>query len=617
MPLQINSLLNDRYEIRDLLGQGAMGSVYGARDTLRDMDCAVKELRLDKLTLEGAEDRTLAKRNAQLGEADDMAVGDACLDATNPRLVNLPRYGKIIEQFKASAKLLHQLTHPGLTPVLDYFANPDDARYYLVTERVYGEDLAKWQEVAPRGRIPEPDVLSWTDQVLDILAYCQDREIPVIHCDIKPANIVLDSNGRVFLVDFGIAQAARRGEGRSLGAGYTAHYSAPEQHEGYVDEKSDIYAVGATMYKLLTGSLPPPAPERACATPLTSPRQLVPGVSQIVSDVVMRALDLNPEKRFTNAAQMRAALPPIGRLRQCDTLVLDARVGSLAWSPSGLDVNMLAIGCSSATVRLWDMQTRRMVRSLSGSRGYVYTLQFSSCGQFLVSGSSAGSAQMWSVGTGKAVREVELGAGPLRGIAFATSDDDLWLACDEWKIVHWSPRMNEIVQQINPPKVPGYVMALTLAPTTGYLATGESSGSVRLWRTTDGSLAEELQGSEDPITGLAFSNGGELLAATSLGGQILCWDLKKRQLSYSSRRTPPAFAPTLSPDDRWLAFAWGSGSIHLLSAMTGLALPLTLEGHTDVVRALAFARAVAPDSPSRMALASGSDDGTVRIWWLE
>lgn len=595
-----------------------MGSVYSARDTLRDMDCAVKELRLDKFALEDAEDHTIMKRSRESGDSLDAVAEVNPFDATKPRPANVPRYGRVIEQFKRSAKLLHQLSHPGLTPVLDYFANSEDARYYLVTERVNGEDLAKRQEAAPRRRIPEPDVLSWIDQVLDILVYCQDREIPIIHCDIKPANILLDANGRVFLVDFGIAQSGHRSEGRSLGAGYTPGYSAPEQHNGYVDARSDIYSIGATMYALLTGGSPPPAPERVSQSALATPRQVVPGMSQTVSDVVMKALELDPERRFADAAQMRAALPPIGRLKQCSTLMLDARVGSLAWSTSGVERGLLAIGCSDATVRLWDMQTHGLARALSGSRGYIYGLQFSAGGEFLASGSSAGCAQILSVGTGKTIKEVNPGVGPVRGLAFRAQDKELWLACDEQKLICWAPRMDQIVYQVSLPKSPGCVMSLAFAPAIDLLATGDSAGLVRLWQAADGTTVGELRGGKEPITGLAFSNKGDLLAVTDLAGRIFVWNLRTRKLSYSpSSRTPPAFAPAFSPDDRWLAFAWGTGSIHLMSAEIGLSLPLALEGHTDVIRALAFAPSVVSDSPSRMALASGSDDGTVRIWWLE
>ena len=153
--------------------------------------------------------------------------------------------------------MLANLDHPNLPKVSDYFS--DGGNEYIVMEYVEGEDLAS---VLARhgGPLPEQSVLPWADQVLDALEYLHgQRPNPILHRDIKPANIILTPQGRIKLVDFGLVKlldpnnphtaTAMKGMG-------TPEYTPLEQYAsgvGHTDARSDIYALGATLYHLLTG----------------------------------------------------------------------------------------------------------------------------------------------------------------------------------------------------------------------------------------------------------------------------------------------------------------------------------------------------------------------------
>ena len=286
------NLLKGRYRIETELGAGGMGAVYRAFDTLHEEPCALKELRLGHLPSE--------HKPCTPQDPDDTRIHHE----HNPSTVTRE---KIIEQFLFEAKLLVKLDHPNLPKVRDYVAEGEN--YYLVMELIEGHNLAMMLASANGKPFPVKQVMGWTDQVMDALAYCHQRG--VIHRDIKPSNMIITPSGKIYLVDFGVAKASFGG--RALIESFTSGYSPPEQHtgKGYTDERSDIYALGATLYTLLTGREPPGAPERMNGTDIPSPRSVVPGIPSALSEAVMRAMEIEPQDRFQSVNDMRIAL---GRL---------------------------------------------------------------------------------------------------------------------------------------------------------------------------------------------------------------------------------------------------------------------------------------------------------------
>lgn len=265
MPLAPGSVLNNRYRIDRLLGQGGFGAVYAARDLQLDGPCAVKE--------------------------------------------NLETSPAAQAQFSREARLLFNLRHPNLPRVFDHFVVPGQGQY-LVMDYIEGEDLRTLLE-RQGGPLPLAQVLPWLVQVCDALTYMHTRTPPVIHRDIKPANIRITPEGQAVLVDFGIAKSFEASKQTSTGArALTPGFAPPEQYgAGLTDPQSDVYALGATAYNLLTGQAPPESVMLMTgAETLTPAHVLNPAIPPGVSLAISQALQCHRPQRTRSAAEFKAAL---------------------------------------------------------------------------------------------------------------------------------------------------------------------------------------------------------------------------------------------------------------------------------------------------------------------
>ena len=266
------TLYEGRYRVRQKLGQGGMGAVYLADDT------------------------RLPGRQVALKENQNTAPGAQ-------------------SQFKREALMLARLRHPNLPQVTDYFIEAG-GQQYLVMDYVPGENLSQLMKQA-KGPLPVEEALSAVEQVMQALHYMHTARDPdsgaprpVIHRDIKPANIKRTPEGRAVLVDFGIAKAeGATATATALSArALTPGFAPIEQYNGSTDERSDVYALGATLFALLTGILPPSATNMATGTPLPPPRQLNRLVPERYSKVIERAMRLQPRDRYQSIAEFYQAL---------------------------------------------------------------------------------------------------------------------------------------------------------------------------------------------------------------------------------------------------------------------------------------------------------------------
>jgi serine/threonine-protein kinase len=218
--------------------------------------------------------------------------------------------GKLAElrdQFRREAHVLANLNHPNLPRVTNFFQWYGNA--YLVMDFVEGKSLE--QLIERQGAIPEATVMRWASQLLDALHACHTHRI--IHRDIKPQNIIIRTDEQAVLVDFGLAKLWDPDHPRTQriirGMG-TRAYASPEHfyvHGRHTEPRSDIYSLGATLYHALTGYEPPSAIERGGNDPL--PSQGLGGQIQPQTErIILRAMSLNPDQRFTNARDMQATL---------------------------------------------------------------------------------------------------------------------------------------------------------------------------------------------------------------------------------------------------------------------------------------------------------------------
>lgn len=248
-------VLQGRYEIIDQLGQGGMGTVYLARDhRLHGRTYVIKKLRDDFFRDEDRE--------------------------------------KAMAFFMREIEVLCDLKHPNIVDIKDHFPEGDD--YYILMEYVEGKNLHEM--LHERGEpFSEEQVLEWSVQICKVLHYLHTHEPPVIYRDLKPSNVMIDTLGRVKLVDFGIARQYRDDSDNTHVV--SAGYSPPEQYWGAAEPRSDVYALGATMSFLLTGQEP-------LALQTSSPRKIIDTLSEHIDYVVQRATAQDPWLRFQNALEM-------------------------------------------------------------------------------------------------------------------------------------------------------------------------------------------------------------------------------------------------------------------------------------------------------------------------
>jgi len=276
MTLVTGQVLNNRYRIVKLLGQGGFGAVYRAWDMNMKAACAVKE--------------------------------------------NFDTTPAAQSQFEREATLLFGLRHHNLPRVYDHFLIANQGQY-LVMDFIEGENLQDMLDQGGPGRAPgsplaEGQALAWIGQVAEALEYMHRQNPPVIHRDIKPANIVINPQGEAVLVDFGIAKAYDPRFKTTQGArAVTPGYSPHEQYgQGTTDSRSDVYSLGATLYTLLTGSVPVESIQRMVHDPLLPPLQVNPAISAQASVVILKAMSSDPDQRFTDGGAFKAALEGAARV---------------------------------------------------------------------------------------------------------------------------------------------------------------------------------------------------------------------------------------------------------------------------------------------------------------
>ncbi len=272
--LPANRLLQDRYLILKKLAQGGQSAVYLVADTL---------------------DNSAQYAMKEMSESD----------------LSLTERKQAIADFQREADMLRLLNHPALAKVYSTFV--EDAKHYMVMEYVAGRNLE--EVLAEAGKpLVEAQVVAWGIALCDVLAYLHRQDPPIIYRDLKPSNIIVRADESVKLIDFGIARFHQTGQSKDTVCLGTDGYAPIEQYSGKTELGSDIYALGATMYHLLTNKVPAAAPTRvANVASFLPPRQLNPALSGAVEAVILRAMEVHPTQRYADAGEMKAALEGIGR----------------------------------------------------------------------------------------------------------------------------------------------------------------------------------------------------------------------------------------------------------------------------------------------------------------
>lgn len=599
-------IIYNRYRVVQQLGQGGFGAVYRVWDLHLKRPYALKE--------------------------------------------NLDTSPEAQRQFFREATLLSNLNHPNLTRVTDHFDIPGQGQY-LVMDFVEGEDLETKLE---RGPLSEHEVLPWLEQICAALTYLHRQQPPIIHRDLKPANIRITHDSRAMLVDFGIAKTYDPQARTTMGArAVTPGYSPPEQYgHGTTDARSDLYALGATLYAALTGQEPPESVQLMLGTPLTPPRTLNSNISPVIEAAILKAMALRPEDRFQTAEAFWTGLiapQPVQVTVSSGLLNTFPTVAPPGTIPSS---TTLGPSLKDTWQRLWG---QRVVRSLLlGSSGLMVFLVVSLLGLSILKGNrdSASSPtnappsleSFVQVPTSTATPMPVVNTNPTHTpsptASFTPSrtatltppptatptptplpPQSETLVFRNGVTVPWppAPLSNENVTQIEQLGVwslGARVLRVAFTPDgTGmaaalYRPLQSPKGLVYLWSTQDGLTPKLIQSHVGAASGLDISSNGTYLAWGTWTGDVAIYDLASAnvlvrpeggKLSVNTVR--------FSPDSSRLVWGENGGVVYSRSLVGGGTVAPLLQGVGDVLE-ICF-------SPNGQYMAVGSTDRDVVVMNLQ
>lgn len=259
--LEIGSVIDGKYKILNKIGQGGMSTVYLAMNERANKPWAVKEVRKD-------------------GAADFEVIKQSQIMETN---------------------LLKKLDHPNLPSIVDVIDQKDC--FLIVMDYIEGKPLS--DALKEQKSLPCEDVIEWAKQLCDVLEYLHTRKPPIIYRDMKPSNVMLQPNGTVKLIDFGIAREFKEKKVQDTTCLGTRGYAAPEQFggQGQTDARTDIYCLGATIYHLVTGHNPSEPPYEMYPI-----RHWNPVFSSGLEKIILKCTQRNPDDRYQSCAELLYAL---------------------------------------------------------------------------------------------------------------------------------------------------------------------------------------------------------------------------------------------------------------------------------------------------------------------
>ena len=255
--LQIGSLIDGKYKILSIIGQGGMSTVYLAINERANKPWAIKEVRKNGVS----------------------------------------NYEVVKQSLVMETDMLKQLSHPNLPSIVDVIDT--DECFLIVMDYIEGNTLLRTLE--EYGAQPQDKVIRWAKELCDVLSYLHTRKSPIIYRDLKPANIMLKPDGSITLIDFGTARTYKKDRLEDTTCLGTRGYAAPEQFggRGQTDERTDIYNLGATLYHLVTGHNPGEPPYEMYPI-----RQWNLTLSAGLEQIILKCTQLNPKDRYQSSAQV-------------------------------------------------------------------------------------------------------------------------------------------------------------------------------------------------------------------------------------------------------------------------------------------------------------------------
>lgn len=622
MMLQPDTLLQNRYRIEALIAQGGMGAVYKATDLRFSSPVALKQ-----------------------------------------KHISTPETDKAFER---EAKLLFELRHAALPRVTDHFT--EAGGQFLVMEYIPGDDLYELLTKRNHPFVLE-EVLQWADQILDALGYLHQQNPPVVHRDIKPHNLKLTQHGQIVLLDFGIAKGGLAQQTQQIQGGsmrfFTPEYAPIEQVQGSGTEpRSDLYALGATLYHMLTGQPPADALSRASdiamhnQDPQRPAHTVNPLIPVAVSNVLMQAMALNVSQRPASAAAMRTAMREAGKQAHTDasfhsaqTIRVSGRNEAVPPHPSFHDAPTIKVpGQQQSAPQPAPRPTRPPTPTQQPAPATAATQQRTARGAGWIGPALGGAAAvvifiiiMIFIGSMfKPEEQDDMAIAPTTPVATETLEPspELSPTLEPTSIPEPSP-MPEPTPIPEPTPMPpepspmpntlpsgpinpdtvnqimplatwenhwDRVTSIAFAPNNELIASASDDNTILIQGVHDANPRLKLEGHTDSVTSVDYAANGQMIASGSEDDSVRLWQASDGTPLAQMQHEDDVLSVAFSPDGQFLATGSADDTVRIWWASNGDALNV-LTGIPGSVTAVAF-------SPDSSMLAFGADDKNARLWQI-
>ncbi len=614
----LNSLLSDpwlkqRYRIISQVGKGGFGAVYKALDSLfHNRAVAIKEMNQVGMT---PQESTLATQS-----------------------------------FKHEAHLLAGLSHPNLPQIYDQF--PEGGHWYLVMDFIEGETLETHLSTVQGGFLPVEEVLRIGIELCTVLDYLHTRQPPIIFRDLKPDNIMMTSDGHLYLIDFGIARHFKPGQARDTIAFGSPGYAAPEQYgKAQTTVRADIYSLGATLHRLLTGDDPAQTPFhfaplqlRSQTTPVgldtlimqmleLDERRRPASIASVKHDLQGFAAQLTARKKTTSQAEVPFLYtstawettfnPPSLLLEGPASLGITLytyyghtnAVRGIAWSP---DSQRIASASNDQTIHVWDASTGDHLFTYTGHTDAVRAVAWSPNGKYIASASNDHTVQVWDASTGEHLFTYRGHSKRVNALAWSPNSQCIASAGDDTTVRIWDALTGNHIFTYRGHS--DWVRTLAWSPDSKRLASAGDDRTVHVWSITPkhSTLNTLMKSSyhrhSQWVRAVAWSPDSKRLASAGDDQTVHIWEeSSKNHVVIYRKHTDGVYSIGWSPTGKHLVSGSGScksyeadNMVRIWKTSTGNTL-YTYQGHLDVVYAVAW-------SPDGSRIASGGKDNTVQVW---